>query len=346
MNKSESMIFAPVIIPTLNRYEHLKRCIESLKNNFYAKYTDLYISVDYPPSEKYVKGYEKVKEYLSIPIDGFREVHCYYQSNNLGPTENFHFLINVVSERYDRYIFTEDDNEFSPNFLEYIDKGLELFKSESKVYSILGFKNTDFISNDCNYITVKFCPAYGQGRWVSKTEEIKKMAEHVLLDKKTYMNFPRMCRFFKHNQLYFYKYISSFLCDEKRRFITDNGDIRMVDFLNSIFLHLTDYVCIAPAISKVRNWGFDGTGVNMKEDYRKNADSVWIIDSEKTFEYSMIGPISFNEKNYRIGNNYTKQWSNLKSSIIAWMLYFVLFMSGGNREFAIALKKRIKRLLP
>lgn len=114
-----------------------KRCIESLKNNFYAKYTDLYISVDYPPSEKYVKGYEKVKEYLSIPIDGFREVHC----------------------------------------------------------------------------------------------------------------------------------------------------------------------------------------------------------------YSMIGPISFNENNYKIGNNYTKQWGDLKSSIIAWMLYFVLFMSGGNREFTIALKKRIKRLL-
>lgn len=37
------MVYAPVCIPTLNRYEHLKELIESLQQNSWAQYTDLYI---------------------------------------------------------------------------------------------------------------------------------------------------------------------------------------------------------------------------------------------------------------------------------------------------------------
>ena len=34
--------FAPVLIPTLCRYDHLKRCIESLSACTHAEKTDLY----------------------------------------------------------------------------------------------------------------------------------------------------------------------------------------------------------------------------------------------------------------------------------------------------------------
>ena len=59
------MVYAPIIIVTLNRYEHLKRCIESLQKNGWAKYTELYISVDYPADESHWEGYGKVRERLS-----------------------------------------------------------------------------------------------------------------------------------------------------------------------------------------------------------------------------------------------------------------------------------------
>ena len=42
----------PIIIPTLCRYEHFARCIESLKENKYAQYTDIYIGIDYPITEE------------------------------------------------------------------------------------------------------------------------------------------------------------------------------------------------------------------------------------------------------------------------------------------------------
>lgn len=44
-----------------------------------------------------------------------------------------------VEKRFDRYISTEDDNEFSPNFLVYMNKGLELYKDDPKVLAICGY---------------------------------------------------------------------------------------------------------------------------------------------------------------------------------------------------------------
>ena len=118
--------YAPVLITTLNRHEHLKNCIESLQNNTLANKTDIFISVDYPPSEKYVEGYKRICEYFhSTKIDGFNSVHVFFQEKNLGPNDNYYFLENIIKTEYEFYIFSEDDNIFSKNFLEYMNFYLE-----------------------------------------------------------------------------------------------------------------------------------------------------------------------------------------------------------------------------
>ncbi len=71
------MEYAAVIIPTLNRIDHLKRCVNSLLKNAEAQNTDLYISVDYPPADKYRVGYEEVKKYVKT-ISGFKNVYIYF----------------------------------------------------------------------------------------------------------------------------------------------------------------------------------------------------------------------------------------------------------------------------
>lgn len=52
------MIYSPVIIPTLNRYEHFRECLESLEHCVDADKTTVYIGLDYPPSEKHVDGWK------------------------------------------------------------------------------------------------------------------------------------------------------------------------------------------------------------------------------------------------------------------------------------------------
>ena len=71
---------APVLIPTLNRKEHLERCINSLLRNSMAKETEVYISIDFPPTEKYESGYNEVVEYLKREIDGFKKVNLFFQT--------------------------------------------------------------------------------------------------------------------------------------------------------------------------------------------------------------------------------------------------------------------------
>ena len=81
------MTYAPIIIPTLNRIEHLTRCIESLRKNRLADKTDLYIALDYPPSQKYEEGYEKVKAYLENGIKPNTMVRLFSQLDSLTEIE-------------------------------------------------------------------------------------------------------------------------------------------------------------------------------------------------------------------------------------------------------------------
>lgn len=119
------MVYAPIYIPTLCRSEHFQRCIESLKTNTWAKYTDVYIALDYPPSEKYRNGYEKICKYLSeSDFSCFKSFNVVKRKKNYGAGLNSRKMREFISERYDRWIFAEDDIFFSPIFLEYMDLSL------------------------------------------------------------------------------------------------------------------------------------------------------------------------------------------------------------------------------
>ena len=58
------MVYAPILIPTLCRDEHFIRCIESLKKNSWAEYTDVYVALDFPAKESHWDGYKKICTYL------------------------------------------------------------------------------------------------------------------------------------------------------------------------------------------------------------------------------------------------------------------------------------------
>jgi glycosyltransferase involved in cell wall biosynthesis len=45
--------YAPVVIPTLNRYDHFKACLESLEKCRGVDKTDVYVVLDFSPSEEY-----------------------------------------------------------------------------------------------------------------------------------------------------------------------------------------------------------------------------------------------------------------------------------------------------
>lgn len=253
--------YAPVIIPTLCRYEHFRRCIESLQMNSWAKYTDLYIGLDYPAKDSHIDGYNKIKEYLESGIKGFAHVTVIKQDSNIGARENGRVLREVIFETYDRFIFTEDDNEFSPNYLEYMNKCLNKYEDDESILAITGFrypfkaeeiKGTVFTSN-------VYFAAFGYGTWKKKLLDAQEnMTTELFISKYNDTKFMKyFCKQGANQYCNFVKgvlgYVPGLIVD---------GKVVPYDLTYGIYMMISGKKMIFPKVSKVRNWGYDGSGVH------------------------------------------------------------------------------------
>ena len=78
--------FAPVIIPTLCRYDHFTRCIESLAKCKFSNMTDVFVALDYPAKKVHWDGYLKICEYLEDKQSefGFKSLNIIKRERNYG----------------------------------------------------------------------------------------------------------------------------------------------------------------------------------------------------------------------------------------------------------------------
>ena len=171
------MVYAPVTIPTICRSEHFIRCVESLKRNSWAKYTGLFIGVDYPTKEQHWPGYRRILDYLQKPIPEFKAVHTYIREKNLGSGMNAYQLRLACKERFDRFIYMDDDLEVSQNFLQYMDETLEAYLDDPKVIAVTGYAYplNWIAAPGCTVVKQNFnASAWGRGFWFKKMPEIYK----------------------------------------------------------------------------------------------------------------------------------------------------------------------------
>lgn len=310
------MIYAPVLIPTLNRYEHLKRLIESLQRNKWAEFTELYIGVDFPPSEKYREGYKKVCSYLAEEITGFKKINIYYHKSNLGVSNNIGFLRNEISKSYDRYIAAEDDNEFSKNFLEYIDKGLEKFQNDEKIIGVCGHAfRVDWGMPQNSLIRMRYAhDAWGIGRWIEK--DIKLFDEltleylgNLLCDVNRTLNLYRI------SPLLFYCCVETMVL-RKGDMYDEYGIFQPVDLAKGIYMIDRGYFTINPVLSKVRNWGDDGSGIHGgNENIGKN--QPW--DEEEDFDFETVQIYDDSEEIREKMKRYLEITCESKYRLRAWL---------------------------
>ncbi len=315
------MIYAPVMIITCNRDRHLARCIESLKRNGYAKYTELYISVDYPWADECVEDWKKVCELLKKPIEGFKEVTIYYQETNLGFYNNKTFLYNKVYENHDRVIFTEDDNEFSPNFIEYVDKGLMLYEKDPKVFGICGYGyEYDFNPHGNNVIALTNCCVWGCGFWREKEKMMYDQLRLSLWEKKA-RNPVAMWKLYKRRKRLFSRMLGTLLADDREEIIEKRDSSR------GIVMALNGWYTVNPTVSKVRNWGWDGTGLNIPGIREKQAEyENQEIDEDTYFEYgsARLVPDIKNDRLMDSNVEWNIERAKWYNDPLTYLLYWVL----------------------
>lgn len=282
------MKYAPIIIPTLNRIEHLKRCITSLQKNPWAKYTSLILSVDYPPKDKYVSGYKQVCSYLREGVNGFANVEIIYQSQNLGAYENAEYLKNYVREKYDRYIFSEDDNEFSPNFIEYVDKGLAEFEQDENIIAICSGGAEDLETRSENVKLSQNFAAYGYGTWIFKMQQYSRKINREYLEGIA-KNTGLLLKLASAHPRYVFALQSAIFKKEKLYQLPDDM-VPIIDQTIIMYMFAEQKYVLVPCLSKVRNWGYDGSGENCARDMEYHASEV-MIDEKTSFDLHYSYPL-------------------------------------------------------
>ena len=294
------MIYAPVIIPTLNRYEHFRKCLESLEVCTGAEHTDVYIALDYPPSDKYVDGWKKVDAYLQEKEknNNFKSLTVYRRKENyfFSGKGNGETAIKDLPKKVDRYIFSEDDNVFSPNFLEYINNGLEKYKDDPNCMAVCGYnyQGVKLSKYDKNCYMSREYSAWGVGFMREKKR---------LLDKHTNRGFAEFIMSSWHNIWTIYKNEPRIL---NTILLNLDSDCIFGDTMIVSYQYLMNKYSLFPKISKVRNMGFDGTGTSIFEVDQSFGNQV--IDEEKHFTVDKVGTESIDIAAPEVRKNFGRSW--------------------------------------
>ena len=322
-------IYAPIIIPTLCRFEHFKRCVESLARCTGAECTELFVGLDYPANDSHWAGYNKINEYVDS-IVGFKKVHVFRREENYGVKRNILDLRKRVRERYDRYISTEDDNEVSPNFLEYLNKGLELYKNNQQVVAICAYSYpfeycTNVTGYSYNAYPMKGFCAWGGGYWVEKWDKLlSPFINQENAEKLIHSWRPVSKLFKKKNHITVHRLLF--------RYKTSYGDLMW-----RAFCELNDAYCIFPRISKVKNHGFDGSGLNC---VTTNVYSEQEIDTLSSFDFDNFEIKPYPGINRVHDKLYSGSWIKRR---ICEMEYLFARLTGCNISVMLGGVKSIKR---
>lgn len=295
------MKYAPVLIPTLCRYEHFRRCIESLSECTGAENTEVYIALDYPAKEVHEEGYRLISSYLDNSGIGlkFKDFHIIKRERNygIGIGGNFYQARMDLFDHYDRLIFSEDDNVFSPNFLMYINKGLDLFENDMSVLAINGYCHPyhfKFADNNHFRHNVDFS-AWGYGIWKNRIYDCEKEINNGLFRSSLSLRNLWNLKCAGWNRLLEYlSYIKNNYRGER---------IQIIDNVLSVYMRVKGMTVIMPRVSKVRNIGWDTSGCSFPNCMSKIYSEVaaqhnrQLIDMMPDFEYEGDPFACFTENN-------------------------------------------------
>lgn len=129
---------SPVCLFTYNRLNETKLTIEALQQNYLAAESELIIFSDGPKNETNKSEVETVRKYLKT-INGFKSIVIIESKENKGLANSIVSGITQVFDKYEKVIVMEDDLISSPNFLNFINLGLNFYQDDENIQSINGY---------------------------------------------------------------------------------------------------------------------------------------------------------------------------------------------------------------
>lgn len=135
--------YAPIVVFGYNRADMLEACLGSLEKNENIGQMDLYIFIDIPDKKKSkdIPLSEKVIEYVEHyrQISKFRKVEIEIAKCHKGLANSIISGVTKVINQYGKVIVLEDDLIVSNDFLDYMQRGLNFYKKDQKVWSVTAY---------------------------------------------------------------------------------------------------------------------------------------------------------------------------------------------------------------
>lgn len=154
---------APIALFTYCRPEHTRRTLESLRANSLAASSDLIVFCDGAKTEKHEAGVAAVRK-LVAKIRGFASVQIVERPRNLGLAASISDGVSQVCQQHGRVIVVEDDLILAPQFLTFLNRGLDEFEEHERIFQISGYMYPgDYGPPDA--VLLPIVESWGWGTW-------------------------------------------------------------------------------------------------------------------------------------------------------------------------------------
>lgn len=257
---------APIVLFVYNRPEHTRRTLEALAANFLAAESDLIVYADGPKKPEHAESVRKVRDIVR-GVSGFKSLKLIEREANLGLAKSIIAGVTAACDSRGKVIVLEDDLLVSQQFLTFLNRGLDCYESEERVFQVSGY-----MFPGCSTVTDTFflplTTTWGWATW----QRAWRYFDPQLSGFDLIGSSAELRRRFNINGTY--DYFS--MAEQQRSGFIDSWGIR---WYLSVFLR--DGLTLFPSVSLVENIGVDGTGTHgaghamIQESMRISTQNHW-----------------------------------------------------------------------
>ena len=241
---------SPIALFSFKRPYHTSQSIKALAENKESINSDLFVFIDGPKSASQIHLLDYVENVALTYKNSFKTLSIIRSDINLGVARSQRSGVTKILKDYESVIVLEDDIIVSPYFLNYINRSLDLYKNNEKIWHINGFcYPIEYNLQECFF-----------SRWGTWRDRWFKFINDPLYHDPYYLK-----------AIYSNKMKSQFNLSSKINFywsqieLNLDGKVTWAIFWYS-YIFLNKGLCLTPNISFTKNIGHDGSGVHCSEN--------------------------------------------------------------------------------
>lgn len=155
---------APIVLFVYNRPEHTRRTLAALAANPLAIDSDLIIYADGPKKPEHAPSVGQARE-VARSASGFKSVRLIERDENQGLARSIIGGVSEVCSEYGRAIVVEDDLLVAPQFLTFLNRGLERYADEPNVFQVSGYMFPVSTQSSSDGLFLPLISCWGWGTW-------------------------------------------------------------------------------------------------------------------------------------------------------------------------------------